>query len=84
MSRDEMVDLYRPLNDQLQRELRALGEEIEKHRKVEEVYRETLERYASGLDYGPGLAQGALRWGRITLGEAGEGEGGRGVVPGIL
>ena len=38
--------------------------------------------YASGLDYGPEVAQGALRQGRRSLERAGE--GGRGVVPGIL
>ena len=77
-----MAGLYRKAEDQLQQMIRELRLEIERHRIVEGIYEDALERYASGLDYGPEVAQGALRQGRRSLERAGE--GGRGVVPGIL
>jgi len=79
---DEVAGLYRRAEDQLQQLIRELRLEIERHRIVEGIYEDALERYASGLDYGPEVAQGALRQGRRSLERAGE--GGRGVVPGIL
>ena len=82
MTGDEVAGLYRKAEDQLQQLIRELRLEIERHRIVEGIYEDALERYASGLDYGPEVAQGALRQGRRSLERAGE--GGRGVVPGIL
>ena len=82
MTGDEVAGLYRRAEDQLQQMIRELRLEIERHRIVEGIYEDALERYASGLDYGPEVAQGALRQGRRSLERAGE--GGRGVVPGIL
>ena len=82
MTGDEVAGLYRKAEDQLQQMIRELRLEIERHRIVEGIYEDALERYASGLDYGPEVAQGALRQGRRSLERAGE--GGRGVVPGIL
>ena len=82
MTGDEVAGLYRRAEDQLQQLIRELRLEIERHRIVEGIYEDALERYASGLDYGPEVAQGALRQGRRSLERAGE--GGRGVVPGIL
>jgi len=79
---DEVAGLYRKAEDQLQQMIRELRLEIEKHRIIEGVYEDALERYASGLDYGPEMAQAALRQGRRSLERAGE--GGRGVVSGIL
>ena len=82
MTGDEVAGLYRKAEDQLQQLIRELRLEIERHRIVEGLYEDALERYASGLDYGPEVTQGALRQGRRSLERAGE--GGRGVVSGIL
>ena len=82
MTGDEVAGLYRKAEDQLQQLIRELRLEIERHRIVEGIYEDALERYASGLDYGPEVAQGALRCGRRNLERSGE--GGRGVVPGVL
>lgn len=82
MTSDEVAGLYRRAEDQLQQLIRELRLEIEKCRIIENVYEEALERYASGLDYGPELARGALKCGRRN--HERQGEGGRGVMPGIL